>query len=72
MIASAGRFGINLMLQNLILPLLGFDFEDNGYQAPSDNGDEIVSLKINVNTVGETSLLSLRPERVWVNVDEKK
>ena len=23
------------------LPLLGFDFEDNGYQAPSDNGDEI-------------------------------
>ena len=37
----------------------------------TENGDEIVSLKINVNSVGETSLLSLRPERVWVNVDEK-
>ncbi len=37
----------------------------------TDNGDEIVSLKININSVGETSLLSLRPERVWVNVNEK-
>ena len=37
----------------------------------TENGDEIVSLKVNVNSVGETSLLSLRPERVWVNVDEK-
>ena len=33
----------------------------------TDSGDEIVSLKINVNNVGDTSLLSLRPERVWVN-----
>ena len=37
----------------------------------TENGDEIVSLKININSVGETSLLSLRPERVWVNVNEK-
>jgi putative spermidine/putrescine transport system ATP-binding protein len=37
----------------------------------TDNGDEIVSLKINVNNIGDTSLLSLRPERVWVNVDQK-
>ena len=35
----------------------------------TENGDEIVSLKINVNNVGEQSLLSLRPERVWVNVE---
>ena len=34
------------------------------------NGDEIVSLKINVNSVGDSSLLSLRPERVWVNADQ--
>ena len=31
----------------------------------------IVSLKVNVNAVGETSMLSLRPERVWVNIDSK-
>ena len=37
----------------------------------TDNGDEIVSLKVNVNSVGETSMLSLRPERVWVNIDNK-
>ena len=37
----------------------------------TENGDEIVSLKINVNNIGDTSLLSLRPERVWVNVDQK-
>ena len=37
----------------------------------TDNGDEIVSLKVNVNAVGETSMLSLRPERVWVNIDNK-
>ena len=37
----------------------------------TDNGDEIVSLKVNVNSVGETSMLSLRPERVWVNTNEK-
>ena len=37
----------------------------------TENGDEIVSLKINVNKIGDTSLLSLRPERVWVNVDQK-
>ena len=36
----------------------------------TDNGDEIVSLKINVNSVGDSSLLSLRPERVWVNADQ--
>ncbi len=35
----------------------------------TENGDEIVSLKINVNNVGDQSLLSLRPERVWVNVE---
>ena len=37
----------------------------------TESGDEIVSLKINVNAVGETSLLSLRPERVWVNANQK-
>ena len=37
----------------------------------TDNGDEINSLKININSVGDTSMLSLRPERVWVNVNEK-
>ena len=37
----------------------------------TENGDEIVSLKINVNSVGETSLLSLRPERVWVMLMKK-
>ena len=36
----------------------------------TDNGDEIVSLKVNVNSVGDNSLLSLRPERVWVNSDK--
>ena len=37
----------------------------------TDNGDEIISLKVNVNAVGDTSMLSLRPERVWVNIDNK-
>ena len=37
----------------------------------TDNGDEINSLKVNINSVGDTSMLSLRPERVWVNVNEK-
>ena len=37
----------------------------------TDNGDEIVSLKVNVSSVGETSMLSLRPERVWVNINNK-
>ena len=36
----------------------------------TDNGDEIVSLKINVNSVGDSSILSLRPERVWVNAEK--
>ena len=37
----------------------------------TDHGEEIKSLKINVNGVGDSSLLSLRPERVWVNANEK-
>ena len=37
----------------------------------TDHGEEIKSLKINVNGVGDSSLMSLRPERVWVNANEK-
>jgi len=33
----------------------------------TDKGDEIKSLKVNVNTVGDGSTVSLRPERVEIN-----
>ena len=33
----------------------------------TDKGDEIKSLKVNINTVGDASTVSLRPERVEIN-----
>ena len=36
----------------------------------TDKGDDIHSLKINVNNVGDGSLVSLRPERVAINSSE--
>ena len=33
----------------------------------TDKGDDITSLKINVNSVGDSSTVSLRPERVEIN-----
>jgi putative spermidine/putrescine transport system ATP-binding protein len=35
----------------------------------SDNGDQLVASKVNVNAVGDRSTISLRPERVFVNPD---
>ena len=36
----------------------------------TDSGEDIVSLKVNVNSVGENSIVSLRPERVAINAPE--
>ncbi len=36
----------------------------------TENGEEIVSLKVNVSSVGENSTVSLRPERVAINSSE--
>jgi len=36
----------------------------------TDKGDDIISLKINVNSVGDSSTVSLRPERVEINSTE--
>ena len=36
----------------------------------TDRGDEITSMKINVNSVGDSSTVSLRPERVEINSSE--
>ena len=36
----------------------------------TDKGDDITSLKINVNSVGDSSTVSLRPERVEINSTE--
>ena len=36
----------------------------------TDKGDDITSLKINVNAVGDASTVSLRPERVEINSSE--
>ena len=36
----------------------------------TDSGEEITSLKINVNAVGDASTVSLRPERVEINSSE--
>tara|TARA_B100000886_G_scaffold104844_1_gene69863 strand:+ start:676 stop:1761 length:1086 start_codon:yes stop_codon:yes gene_type:complete len=38
----------------------------------SENGEEIVSLKVNTKAVGDTSIISLRPERVVINASEGK
>ena len=38
----------------------------------SENGEEIVSLKVNTKAVGDTSVISLRPERVVINASEGK
>ena len=37
----------------------------------TESGDDIHALKINVNNSGDTSLVSLRPERVAINSSEK-
>ncbi len=36
----------------------------------TENGEDIVSLKVNVSSVGENSTISLRPERVAINTSE--
>jgi putative spermidine/putrescine transport system ATP-binding protein len=36
----------------------------------TENGEDIVSLKVNVSSVGENSTVSLRPERVAINSSE--
>mgnify|MGYP001460445862 FL=1 len=36
----------------------------------TENGEDIVSLKVNVSSVGEDSTVSLRPERVAINATE--
>ncbi len=36
----------------------------------TENGENIVSLKVNVSSVGENSTISLRPERVAINTTE--
>ena len=36
----------------------------------TEKGDEITSMKINVNSVGDPSTVSLRPERVEINSSE--
>ena len=36
----------------------------------TENGEDIVSLKVNVSSVGENSTVSLRPERVAINTSE--
>ncbi len=36
----------------------------------TENGEDIVSLKVNVSSVGENSTISLRPERVTINTSE--
>ena len=36
----------------------------------TENGEDIVSLKVNVSSVGENSTVSLRPERVAINATE--
>ena len=36
----------------------------------TENGEDIVSLKVNVSSVGENSIISLRPERVAINTSE--
>jgi len=37
----------------------------------TESGDDIEALKINVNSTGDSSLVSLRPERVAINSSEK-
>ena len=37
----------------------------------SDSGEEISALKVNIDNVGDNSLISLRPERVAINSSEK-
>jgi len=37
----------------------------------TESGDDIEALKVNVNNSGDTSLVSLRPERVAINSSEK-
>ena len=36
----------------------------------TDKGDDVTSLKININSVGDSSTVSLRPERVEINSSE--
>jgi len=36
----------------------------------TESGEDIVSLKVNVSSVGENSTVSLRPERVGINAEE--
>ena len=38
----------------------------------TEKGDEIKSLKVNVNSVGDASTVSLRPERVEINSSDSK
>jgi len=37
----------------------------------TDTGEDVQTLKVNVNNVGDSSLISLRPERVAINSSEK-
>ena len=45
--------------------------DNNICQVKTKTGEEIKALKINVNNIGDDTLISLRPERVAINSDEK-
>ena len=49
---------------------IGWSINGKTCVVTTDKGDDITSLKININSVGDSSTVSLRPERVEINSSE--